>query len=142
MLDYLLEILKVKQSATNIDVALLILRVAIGILMLQHGIPKVKKLMSGESIQFFATFGLSERNSLKMAAFVEVFFSICVILGLGTTITVIPLLFTMIIAAFHTLKSQPFDKKEVPILYLLVYVALCLSGSGTFSLDYLLFGLS
>jgi len=139
MIDLLKDILKINQSAASIDVALLVLRVAIGFLMLRHGIPKIKKLMSPEPIHFFETFGLSERNSLKMAAFVEVFFSSCIILGLGTQITVIPLLFTMIIAAFHTLKSQPFDQKELPVLFLLIYITLLLSGSGKYSLDYLLF---
>lgn len=141
MIDFLKEILQINQSATSIDVALLVLRVTIGILMLRHGIPKIKKLISPEPIQFFATFGLSEINSLRMAAFVEVFFSSCLILGLGTQITAIPLLFTMVIAAFHTLGSQPFDKKELPVLFLLIYLTLLLCGSGRFSLDYILFGL-
>jgi len=140
MFDFLIDILKVDQSTANVNVALLVLRVAIGILMLRHGIPKIKKLISPEPIHFFETFGLSEKNSLKMAAFVEVFFSTCVILGLGTSIAVIPLLFTMIIAAFYTLKSQPFDKKEVPFLFMVVFITLLISGSGKYSLDYILFG--
>lgn len=142
MTDFLKDILGINQSAVSIDLALLVLRVAIGILMLKHGIPKIKKLLSPEPIQFFNTFGLSERNSLKAAAFVEVFFSTLLIAGLGTRITVIPLLGTMVIAAFHTLKSQPFDKKELPTLFLLIYVTLLLGGGGKFSMDYILFGLS
>jgi len=141
MIDFLIELFGVNRSAATIDVALLVLRVAIGMLMLNHGIPKVKKLLSQEPIQFFSTFGLSEKNSLIAAAFVEVFFSILLILGLGTRLAVIPLLLTMVIAAFHTLKAFPFDKKEVPILFLLIYTAILLGGSGMFSLDYLIFGL-
>ena len=141
MMDFLKDIFGIYQSAASIDVALLVLRAAIGILMLNHGIPKIKKLISPEPIHFFKTFGLNERNSLKAAAFVEVFFSTFLILGLGTRIAVIPLLGTMVIAAFHTLKSHPFDKKELPILFLLIYVTLLLGGSGKFSLDYILFGL-
>lgn len=141
MIDFLKDILKTNQSAASIDVALLFLRVAIGILMLRHGIPKIKKLISPEPIHFFKTFGLSERNSLRLAAFVEVFFSTCIILGLGTQITVIPLLFTMIIAAFHTMGAQPFDKKELPVLFLLIYITILLSGAGKYSLDYMIFGL-
>jgi Predicted membrane protein len=141
MIDSLKEILKVDQSAATIDAALLVLRVAIGVLMFRHGIPKIKKLLSSEPIHFFETFGLSERSSLKLAAFNEVFFSTCVMLGIGTRITVIPLLFTMLIAAFYTLKSQPFDKKELPVLFLLVYITILLCGGGKFSLDYLIFGI-
>lgn len=140
-MDFLKELLGINQSAATIDVALLVLRVAIGVLMLNHGIPKIKKLISPEPIHFFSTFGLSERNSLIVAAFVEVFFSTLLILGLGTRIAAIPLLLTMIIAAFHTLKSFPFDKKEVPVLYLLIYITILLGGSGKFSLDYIIFGL-
>ncbi|MEZ5105847.1 MAG: DoxX family protein [Draconibacterium sp.] len=141
MMDLLKELFGINQSAATIDVALLVLRVIIGMLMLKHGIPKIKKLISSEPIHFFKTFGLSERNSLIAAAFVEVFFSSLLILGLGTQLAVIPLLFTMIIAAFHTLKSQPYDKKEVPILFLLIYITILFSGSGKFSLDYVIFGL-
>jgi len=141
MIEFLNPILGVNQSATNIDVALLVLRITIGMLMLNHGIPKIKKLISPEPIHFFKTFGLSEKNSLITAAFVEIFFSTCIILGFGTPITVIPLLFTMITAAFYTLRSQPFDKKELPILYLLTYITLFLCGSGKFSLDYIIFAL-
>lgn len=140
-MDFLKNIFGINQSAATIDVALLILRVAIGMLMLRHGIPKIKKLLSPEPIHFFKTFGLSEKQSLTAAAFVEVFFSVCLILGLGTQLAVLPLLFTMLIAAFYTLKSQPFDTKELPVLFLLVYITLFLSGSGKFSLDYLIFGL-
>ncbi len=140
-MDILKSILGINQGAATIDAALLVLRVAIGVLMLRHGIPKIKKLLSPEPIHFFKTFGLSERHSLMAAAFVEVFFSLCLILGLGTQLAVLPLLFTMLIAAFHTLKSQPFDTKEIPVLFLLIYVTIFLAGSGKFSLDYLLFGI-
>jgi len=140
-MDILNNIFGVNQSATSINVALLILRVAVGFLMLKHGIPKIKMLLSPEPIHFFKTFGLSERNSLITAAFVEVFFSTCLILGLGTQITVLPLMGTMIIAAFYTLKSMPYDKKELPILFLLIYITILLSGAGKFSLDYMIFGL-
>jgi len=135
------DIFGINQSAASINVALLVLRVAIGIMMLNHGIPKIKKLLSPEPVIFFSTFGLSERNSLIVAAFVEVFFSSLLILGLVTRLAVLPLLGTMVIAAFHTLKSFPFDKKEVPLLFLLIYITLLLGGSGIFSLDYLIFGL-
>jgi putative oxidoreductase len=141
MMDFLNDLLGKGQGAAFIDVALLVLRVTIGILMLKHGIPKIRKLLSPEPIHFFETFGLSERNSLIAAAFVEVFFSSLLILGLGTRIAVIPLLGTMLIAVFYTLKSHTFDKKEVPILFLLIYITIFFSGSGKFSLDYMIFGL-
>ncbi|MCW3789438.1 DoxX family protein [Plebeiibacterium sediminum] len=142
MIDFLTDLLEINQSATNIYVALLVLRVVIGVLMLKHGIPKIKKLLSPEPIHFFKTFGLSERNSLVVAAFVEVFFSTLLILGLGTRVAVLPLLGTMVIAAFYTLKSEPYDKKELPILFMLIYITILVSGSGMFSLDYLIFGLN
>lgn len=140
MMDFLKEIFGINQSATSIHVALLVLRVTIGIMMLKHGIPKIKKLLSPEPVIFFKTFGLSERNSMITAAFVEVFFSLLLILGLLTQVAVIPLLSTMIIAAFYTLKSQPYDKREVPILFLLIYITILFSGGGEFSLDYIIFG--
>ncbi|SFW84882.1 DoxX family protein [Chitinophaga sancti] len=140
MTELLKEMLKVNQHAPNIDLALLFIRLAIGMLMLRHGIPKARIIFAREPIRFFKTFGLSEANSFKLAAFTEIFFSICLMLGLGTLIAVIPLFVTMAIASFYTLRGQPFDKKELPVLFLMFYFTILLCGGGRFSLDYVLFG--
>ena len=52
-MDFLKDILGINQSAATIDVALLVLRVAIGMLMLNHGIPKNQKVNLSRADTFF-----------------------------------------------------------------------------------------
>jgi putative oxidoreductase len=44
----------------------------------------------------------------------------------------------MFVAAFITHIADPFAKKEVAILYLLFYIALLITGSGKYSIDFFL----
>ncbi len=140
MNNLLNEVLKVQTGSTAANAAVLLTRLGIGALMLPHGIAKVKKLFSPGPIQFFSTFGLSEKKSLILAAAIEIFFSVCLLLGFGTRLAAFALAGTMMVAAFYTLRAAPFAKKELPLLYLLVYASLVLAGSGEYSLDFLLFG--
>ena len=67
----------------NIHIGLLVLRIAIGILMLVHGVPKMLAIFSGEPIQFPAVFGLSPGLSISLAVFAEVICSVMLIIGGG-----------------------------------------------------------
>lgn len=119
----------------SIDGVLLIARLAIGSLMLVHGIPKLGMLLSGEVIAFPGLFGLSPAISLSLAVFSEVVCSILILVGLGTRLAVIPLIITMLVAVFFIHLEDPFAMKELGIHYLLVYVFLLIAGSGRFSVD-------
>ena len=106
--------------------------------MLAHGLPKMEMLFSGDAVQFPAVFGLSAAGSLVLAVIAELICSLLILIGLGTRLAVIPLIFTMLVAVFVIHGSDPFAHKELAILYLLPYVVLLLTGSGRYSLDYLL----
>lgn len=118
-----------------INLALLVLRIAIGCMMLVHGLPKLHTLMGEGPIQFADPIGAGVIPSLILAVFAEVFCSILVILGFGTRLAVIPLMVTMLVAIFLIHVPDGFQKQEVPGLYLLVYFFLFLAGSGKFSVD-------
>lgn len=120
------------------DLAILILRVSIGILMLTHGLPKLAMLLSGE-INFPGLFGMPPALSLTLAVFAEVFCSILLIFGLTTRLTTIPLMFTMAVAVLIIHGDDPFSKKELGLLYLLAYVVIFLYGSGKYALDKIFF---
>lgn len=113
---------------------LLILRVSVSGFMLTHGIPKLLKVLDGE-MQFGDPYGLGAEVSLTLAAFAEGICSIFVILGLGTRLAVIPLAFTMATAAFVAHGADPFGRKELALLYLLIYITLLILGSGKYSVD-------
>ncbi|MBF9255025.1 DoxX family protein [Pontibacter sp. 172403-2] len=122
----------------NKHVALLIVRVSVAGLMLAHGLPKLEMLFSGDALQFPAVFGLSAASSLTLAVFAEVACSVLILVGLGTRLAVIPLIITMLVAAFFVHGADPFAQKELAILYLLPYITLLFMGSGKYALDHLL----
>jgi putative oxidoreductase len=122
----------------NNDLALLVGRIAIAILMLLHGIPKMQMLFSGDAIQFPSVFGMSAGLSLALAVFAEVFCSILILVGFATRLATIPLIITMLVAVFSIHAADVFAKKELAVLYLAGYVVLLFAGSGKYSADQLL----
>lgn len=122
----------------QLDVIILIVRVSIGCFMLTHGIGKFENLFSGEEIKFGDPIGIGKSASLALTVFAEFFSSILLILGLATRLAVIPLIITMVTAALVIHITQGFAKQEMALLYLLVYITLFVTGSGRYSIDYLI----
>ncbi|TXD39356.1 DoxX family protein [Lujinxingia vulgaris] len=120
------------------DLGLLILRLWIGGAMLfAHGMPKL--LSFSERAETFADpLGLSSPVSLTMAVGAEVGASILLMLGLGTRFVSVPLLFTMLMAAFVIHGDDPWQKKEFALMYAFPYITFILTGPGRFSLDHLI----
>ena len=120
----------------QIDLGLFFLRIAAGGLMLTHGTPKLISLFGSEEIAFADPFGLGMGASLALTVFAEFICSSLVILGLGTRLAVIPLIITMLTAAFLIHGSDPFQQKEMAIIYLVIFSVLLMTGAGKYSLDY------
>lgn len=125
-------------KSLNNDLALLLARIAIAVLMLAHGLPKMQILFSGDPIQFPPVFGMSAGLSLALAVFAEVFCSILILVGFATRLATVPLIITMLVAVFSILATDVFAKKELAVLYLAGYVVLFFAGSGKYSVDQLL----
>ncbi len=123
-------------NLASIDLALLVLRLGISFLMLTHGIPKLLTLFGGEDIQFFDPYGLGGEVSLTLAVIAEFLCSLLLILGLGTRLAVIPLMVTMLTAIFVVHINDSFTRQELPLLYLLVYTTLLITGAGKYALDF------
>ena len=122
----------------NVNIALLVLRVVIGIFMLTHGWGKMETLFGSEPIQFADPIGLGATFSLALTVFAEVLCSILIIIGLGTRLAAIPLLITMLVAAFIVHANDGFGKQEFALLYGVIYLTIALVGAGKYSLDYLI----
>lgn len=120
----------------NISIAMLILRVGVGLLMLTHGLGKFEALFSGEPIQFKDPIGVGPTASLILAVFSEVLCSILLIIGLGTRFAAIPLFITMIVAALIVHANDGFGRQELPLLYAAAYTVIALIGAGRYSLDF------
>ena len=116
------------------SLGLLALRIAIGSLMLVHGL---QKLMNFSELtgQFPDPIGMGSQLSLIAAIGAEVGCSLLVMLGLGTRLAALPLAFTMFVALFLVHASDPWQMKELAAVYLCVYLSLTLTGGGEFSID-------
>ncbi|KIC91263.1 DoxX family protein [Flavihumibacter sp. ZG627] len=134
------KIFSINNDSRATDTALLIARIGIAGLMLTHGIPKLMMLLSGGPVQFPPVMGMSAEVSLGLTIFSEVLCSLLILVGFGTRIAVVPLIITMVVAVFLIHGADPMAKKEPGLQYLLVYLVLLFSGSGKYSIDYLLRG--
>ena len=121
-----------------LDILILVIRVCIAAFMINHGLPKLSKLLEGGEIQFGDPIGLGPTLSLILVVFSEFICSILIGIGLGTRLASIPLMFTMFVAAFISHGADPFGRKEMALLYLLFYIILLVVGSRKYSIDYLL----
>lgn len=122
----------------KINLVLLILRMAVGFFMLTHGMGKLQSLFGSDPIQFHDPLGVGATASLALTVFAEVFCSILLIIGFGTRLVAIPLLFTMIVAISVIHINDGFGKQELPLLYSAIYITIANLGAGKYSLDYLL----
>ena len=120
----------------NINTALLLLRLVVGIFMLTHGAGKFSTLFGEGPIQFADPIGVGATASLALAVFAEVFCSLFLIFGIGTRLAAIPLVITMLVAAFIIHSSDGFGKQEFPLLYATVYLVIAIAGAGKISIDH------
>lgn len=121
-------------NKTLLDWALLAVRIFVGVAMLTHGFPKLMMLLSGK-IEFMNFFGIGQKTSLILAVLAEVLCSLFILMGLFTRFTVIPLIITMLVAIFIIHGNDPFDKKEMALLYLFHYILIFVVGPGSISID-------
>jgi putative oxidoreductase len=119
----------------NINIVLLLLRIAMGGFMLTHGIGKYSKLMGPEPIQFADPIGIGEPASLALTVFAEVVCALLLLAGAATRLAAVPLLITMIVAVFIIHSDDPFGDKELPWMYMIGYLCLVIAGAGKYSID-------
>jgi putative oxidoreductase len=125
--------------SNTVSIASLLLRLSAGVFMLTHGVGKLLMLVGDSPIQFANPVGLGVTTSLVLTVFAEAFCSVFLIFGLATRVSVIPLIITMLVAAFIVHAPDVFGKKELPLLYSAVYFAIALAGAGKYSADYWIF---
>lgn len=123
------------KNSLRIDIGLLVLRVSASLMMLTHGIPKLQKLIAGGNIEFGDPLHIGSVPSLFLAVIGEVVCPLLVIFGYKTRYAALPVVVTMAVAAFKVHASDPFDVKEMALLFLLCFVVIVLLGPGKFSID-------
>ena len=119
------------------DLGLLAIRLLSGGMMLTHGIPKFDRLFGEGPVKFADPFGLGPEISLGMVLFAEVGCSLLVMLGFKTRWATLPLLFTMLMAAFYAHGNDPFSDKELSLLFFTLFLSVLISGGGRYSVDHI-----
>ena len=121
------------------NLGLLILRIGVALLMLfGHGFEKLVNFGSIAS-GFPDPFGIGSTASLILAVFAEFFCSIAIAFGFMTRFSTIPLIITMLVAAFVIHGDDPWGKKELALMYLIPYLTILFSGPGKYSIDRMIF---
>lgn len=125
-------------KSSKINWASLILRAGLGLLMIPHGYGKYSRFeeMSGQFMDFM---GLGSSISLGLAVFAELICSAMLVLGLATRAVLIPLIITMLTAAFIAHAGGPLGEKEHSLMYLIGYLSIFIMGAGKYSLDAMVF---
>lgn len=124
------------RNAVLKDLALLVIRLGSGAMMLTHGIPKIGRLFGDGPVKFADPFGLGPEISLGMAIFAEVICAVLVMVGFKTRLATIPLILTMLTATFYVHWNDPFGKKELPLLYVCVFLGILAFGAGKYAVDH------
>ncbi len=119
------------------DVGILLLRLGFGLGIATHGYAK----LFGGGLPGFADsvsqLGLPGNPELlaKLAAWSEFGGGLLIVAGLLTRGAALMILGTMAVAFFVAHAGDPFGKKELAFTYLVMSLALMLTGAGRFSLD-------
>ncbi len=131
------KLLSTKYSAGAFNAALLLLRLGVGILMMNHG---YQKLIHFSEMQpkFMNFLGMGSTMSLALVVFAEFFCSLFLILGLFTRLSAIPLIIATCIMVFKAHNAEVFGDGETAALYLTAYLVLFFVGPGKVSVDSLI----
>ena len=110
------KLLSTKYSAGAFSAAMLILRLAVGILMMMHGYDKL------------IHFGELQHKFMN-------FLGMFLILGLFTRLAAIPLIIATCVMVFKAHNGDVFGDGETAALYLTAYLVLLFVGPGRVSVD-------
>ena len=116
------------------DLAELVLRVVVSFFILTHGWGKLSGF--SEKADFFPDpLGLGSTLSLGLATFAEFFCALLLLTGLLTRFASLSLLITMLVAGLIFHFPDPFVKKELALLYAVVFLYFTVVGGNRYSVD-------
>ena len=128
------KLLSTHYSAGAFNTAILLLRVAVGGLMMKHGYDKLVHFAEYKS-KFINFMGIGASPSLALTIFAEFFCALFIVIGLFTRLAAIPLIIAMCVALFKAHNSDFLGEGEMATLYLAGFVVLLIVGAGKVSVD-------
>ncbi|MFC1484934.1 DoxX family protein [bacterium] len=124
-------LLKTKEG----NLVYLALRIFVGFAFMTHGYGKAFAGLKGFS-SYVSELGIYFPQILgPIAAWSEFFGGALLIVGLFTRISSFFLACTMAVAVFVAHAGQPFDSKELSLVYLICCLLFLMKGAGKYSLD-------
>jgi len=128
------KLMSIHYNAFSFNTAMLVLRLALGILMMSHGYAKLVDYNGSKSIMYnFLNLGIS--FSLILCIFAEFFCSLFIMIGLFTRAMAVPLIINMLVIIFKVHAHDFFGTAERGSLYLAGFLVLLLCGPGKVSVD-------
>lgn len=128
------KLLSTQYSNFAFNLATLVLRLGLGILMIPHGYDKLVHFAQYKK-DFMNFLGLGSTVTLALVVFSEFFCSIFLVMGLFTRLVASVLLIELIVVVFEAHKGDVFDTGEHGMLFLTGIIAIILLGAGRASLD-------
>lgn len=128
-------------SSRTINIALLFMRVGIGVLTIIHGYPKFMGGMQGWhnlGVTFMAPLGIAFLPTLWgfLGALTEFIGGIMFTVGFGTRLAAVANIIMMSIAtAWHINKGDSFNVYSLPVTLMVVFLAYFIMGGGIVSVD-------
>lgn len=127
-----------RAQSLSTDLATLLLRLTFGGMFIRYGYTKLSAF--DEMVTMFPDLiGIGAKLSLVLVIFAEFFCGIFIVIGFLTRLSIIPILITMIVAFFIAHANDAFDAKAISFVYMLLCSVIFVLGSGTYSVDRLLF---
>ena len=122
-------------SSLMLNVGLLSLRVGFGLTMaFAHGLGKIPP--KDGFIGYLGSMGLPAPLAMGwMAGLSELVGGLFIAIGLATRWSAASLTVTMAVAFFMAHGADPFQKKELSLMYMITFLVLFLTGPGKFSID-------
>jgi putative oxidoreductase len=129
------KLLSTAYSDGAFNFAMLVQRVAIGLLLLiRHGLPKISKFHE-LAVNFYDPFRISHRLSLILVILAELFCSMFIILGLFTRIAALIIVINLSVAVFVYHHGMPLENVELGAVYLTSIFTILILGPGRVSVD-------
>ena len=128
------KLLSTSYTTFSFNTGMLLLRFALGILMIVHGYDKLVHFNAYRA-NFYNFLHLGQTASLSLSIFAEFFCALFLMIGLFTRLTVIPLIINMIVAVFLVHNSDFFGQGEKATLFLAGFLTVLLLGPGKASVD-------
>jgi doxX protein len=122
-----------KFESTKTSLILLASRLVFGLTFASHGLEKLQHFTE-TAAHFPAPFGLSGDVAVGLSIFGELFCGLAFVFGFLTRLTLLPMIFTMIVA-FTTVSGGSVSAGELAFLYLVIFILSWFAGAGKYSID-------